>query len=191
MDAITAEKFIRENWFQDHLADQTRTLDGVFDLIKWKGPTTNNYAMVYIQVPGRLIVAGDVGDAIYTCGFNSFKEWANCDATYFAGKCTASEAGRQYKEWDSDYLKKSVMEELQDHADKNGQKIGDSWKDLATFGGRGAMNCQQEWIVWLTEHGYQFFGPDSSYWPADGLRISIRCRGHLIGLQMAVKQLNL
>ena len=186
-----ADKFIREEWFQDHKAEQTRTLDGMFDLIKWKRPENNYYLVLYIQVPGYLIVTGDVGDAIYTSGFRSFKEWATCDFHYFAGKCTASETGRQYKEWDSDYLKKRVMEALQDHADNNEQKIEESWKDLIAFGGRGAMSSQQEWIAWLTEHGSQFFGPDPYCWPADGLITSIRCMGHLIGLKMAVEQLGL
>jgi hypothetical protein len=177
------DKFIREEWFKTHVAEQTRTLDGMFDLIKWKRPENNNYLIMYIQVPGYLIVTGDVGDAIYSSGFNSFKRWSECDVGYFAGKCTASEYGRHYKEWDSNYLEKRVKEAL--------EEVEQPWEDFAALGGRGAMSNQQEWIVWLTEYGSKFFGEDPSYWPAGGLITSIRCSSHLIGLKMAVKQLNL
>jgi len=179
-----ADKFIREEWFQDHKAEQTKTLDGIFDSIKWKRPNNNNYLMIYMLVPGYLIVTGDVGDAIYVSGLSTFKEWAGCDTGYFAGKCVASEYGRQYKEWDSDFLRKRVKEDLAEFSDK-------SWEELDHCGGSAAMSSQQEWIAWLTEHGSGFFGSDPYDWPADGQITSIRCKGHLIGLKMAVEQLNL
>ena len=181
---LNADKFIREEWFHEHVADQTRTLDGSFELIKWKRPKNNNYIMIYILVPGYLIVAGDVGDAIYSSGLTTFKQWADCDITYFAGKCTASETGRQYREWDSDFLRDRVKEALKQFSDK-------SWKDLEDDLGSFAMSSEQEWIGWLTENGDEFFGPDRYCWPADGKVIAMRCKAHLIGLKMAVEQLNL
>lgn len=186
-----ADKYIKEEWFHQHIAEQIRTLDGIFNLIKWKRPDSNNYLILYIQTSGYLIVTGDVGNAIYASGMSTFKEWADCDTGYFAGKCVASEYGRQYKEWDSDFLKPRIMEALKEHAEENEQEIDESWKDFAAFGGSCAISSQQEWIVWLTEYGRKFFGPDPSYWPADGYITSIRCKSHLIGLKMAVKQLGL
>jgi hypothetical protein len=186
-----ADKFIKEEWFQDHRAEHTTTLEGIFDLIQWKRPLNNNYLMVYILIPGYLIVTGDVGDAIYASGLSTFKQWADCDIGYFAGKCVASESGRQYREWDSDFLKKRIMEALKEHAEENEQEIDKSWKDFVAYGGSSSMCSQQEWISWLTDKGSIFFGPDPCCWPADGQIISIRCKGHLIGLKMAVKQLAL
>lgn len=186
-----ADKYIREEWFHQHIAEQIRALDGIFNLIKWKRPNSNNYLIVYIQTPGYLIVTGDVGDAIYASGLSTFKQWADCNVGYFAGKCVASESGRQYKEWDSDFLKPRIMEALKEHAEENKQEIDQSWKDFAAFGGSGAISSQQEWVAWLAERGHIFFGLDPFDWPADGLITSIRCKGHLIGLKMAVKQLDL
>lgn len=181
---LNADKFFQEEWFHEHVAEQTRTLDGVFDLIKWKRPTNNNYLMIFIQMPGYLLVTGDVGDAIYASGLSTFKEWANCDLGYFAGKCVASENGRQYLEWDGDILKTRVKEALEQLSDYK-------WEDLEAAGGSSAMYHEQEWLIWLIEHGDNFFGPDRYCWPTDGKVISMRCRGHLTGLKMAVEQLNL
>lgn len=179
---LNADKFIREEWFQDHVAEDTRTLDGAFELIKWKRPKNNNYLVMYILVPGYLIVTGDVGDAIYSSGLTTFKQWADCDITYFAGKCVASEYGRQYREWDNDFLRDKVKEALKQSSDK-------SWKDLEDIGGSLTMSSKHEWIGWLTEYGNEFFGPDRYCWPADGKIIAMRCKAHLIGLKMAVEQL--
>lgn len=191
-NGMEEDKFIKEEWFKDHKAKQTRTLDGIFDLIEWKKPQNNNYLITYVQMPGYLIVTGDIGDAIYAVrGFHSFKDWTKCDVHYFAGKCVASEYGRLYKEWDRDYLEKIIKEGLKER-DK-------SWKEFSERGGVGALSSEQEWITWLSmshwvtaeEAGTYFFGIDRYNWPVDGYRISIRCRAHLIGLKMAVEQLNL
>jgi len=205
---LNADKFIREEWFQDHVAEDTRTLDGAFELIKWKRPKNNNYLVMYILVPGYLIVTGDVGDAIYSSGLTTFKQWADCDITYFAGKCVASENGRQYREWDNDFLRDKVKEALKQSSDKSWkdrewdndflrdkvkealkQSSDKSWKDLEDIGGSLAMSSEHEWIGWLTEYGNEFFGPDRYCWPADGKIIAMRCKAHLIGLKMAVEQL--
>lgn len=174
------DKLIREEWFQNHKAVDTKTLEKD-STIEWKRPDSRNYQMTYIIRPGRLIVTGDVGDAIYSSGFSSFADWASCDIGYFASKCVASENGAQYKEWDPEYLEPGIREALKEN--------GKSWTEFQRMGGTGAMTYKQEWIVWLVENGAHFFGEDRMYWPTDGERISVRCRGHLIGLKMAVEQL--
>lgn len=51
------------------------------------------------------------------------------------------------------------------------------------------MTYREEWLEWLHEYGYDFFGNDKIYWPVRGKRIATYCRAHLIGLRMALEQL--
>ena len=69
---------IREHWFPEHKA----TYHGPFDLgvhkdveyLTWKKDGTNCYFVEYWAVFNRLIVSGDIGDAIYGWPEEAFAE---------------------------------------------------------------------------------------------------------------------
>jgi len=167
-------------WYQNHVAQFDDTLPDM-SFLSWKRPDNYNFAMIYQLRQGYLTVIGDIGTAIYHVrSFTSFKEWAECCYSYFAGKCLASEEGRLYEGWNPDYLLGEVKRAINEHGEK-------TWKDFECES--GAVNSEIEWNMWLSRNGGDFFG-DPPYWP-NGKTTSIRCRAHLMGLKMAVEQLNL
>jgi len=178
----TLENYIKEEWFKDHEAHYTPWPLQQMEIVVWKNPKRSTYLINYIRAGNYLYVSGDVGDAIYCTGFDSLQRWSESDVGYFAGKCVASESGRLYREWDRNTIQKSVKEALKNYSDK-------TWSDLEAFGGTSHMTCEEEWHMWLSMYANEFFGPDPCYWPTDGKIVSERCRGHLIGLKMVVKQL--
>ncbi len=172
------EKEQINEWFQNHVAQYDNTLPDM-SFLSWKRPDSDNSAMIYQLRQGYLTVLGDVGTAVYHLeSISSFKEWAECDLYYFSSKCLASEDGRLYEGWNIDYLLKEVKRALNECGKK-------TWKDFKDES--GATTNEIEWTMWLTRNGEDFFG-DPPYWP-NGRAISIRCRAHLMGLKMAVKQL--
>ena len=175
------EKCIREDWFKNHEAHYTYWPLQQIEIVVWRNPKSSSYLINYIRAGNYLYVSGDVGDAIYCTGFDSLQKWSESDTGYFAGKCIASEYGRLYREWDRDTIQKRVKETLKE-SDK-------TWSDLEASGGTSHMTYEEEWHMWLSMYANEFFGSDPCYWPTDGKIISPRCRGHLIGLKMIVKQL--
>lgn len=177
------EKSIKGIWFKNHEAHYSKVpsfiKDTIFEIIIWKNPNRNTYSVTYIRMCNYLFVIGDIGDATYYTGFDSFKEWAESDIGYFSGKCVASEYGRQYLEWDPDYLKEGIEKALE-QSDKD-------WHNFCSSGGDSALSNEQEWIVWLTLNGNDFW-EDPFLYPY-GKCISMRCHGHLIGLKMAMEQI--
>lgn len=181
-DYKNVDNYIRETWFKDHKAKYSQMPDIGFEMILWKKPETSNYLLIYMRIPNYLFIGGDVGEAVYCSGMKGLKEWAECDIGYFAGKCVASEDGRGYQEWDSDFLEKRIKEALKEHSDK-------TWEDFCQRDGHTAINNEHEWTVWLSRNADDFWGADPYCWPTDGKRTAVRCRGHLIGLKMAIRQL--
>lgn len=187
------DEYIRTTWFKNHVAHYKTYKKGI-EIIDWANPKRSAYRISYIEYDSYLHVTGDVGDALYQAGLGSLKRWSECELGYFASKCVASEQGPGYHEWDSDTLRERVIENMEtSDALKiaDGEKIenNDSWNLLREKGGLSNMGSQFEWGIWLERHGDEFFGPDPYCWPTDGKIISVRCKGHLIGLQMAIKQL--
>ena len=174
------DKIIRTEWFKNHQAQHIVYREDM-ESITWRQEETTNYYMHYLKQGYNLIVTGDVGDAIYRTGFTTFDEWARSDIGYFSSKCVASEDGRLYKEWSSERIKQEVQETI---------KAEDlSWSKFVKARGPSSFAYEQEWYQWLNECGDDFFGCDRSCWPVHGKQVAIRCRGHLIGLQMAMEQL--
>lgn len=89
-----------KEWFSSHVA--SIPADRIFSniepyVINWRSPDTGNYAMQFIIHRNYLVVLGDVGEAVYGWGQPLTLEFLkNCDWHYFAGKCVASETGRNY-----------------------------------------------------------------------------------------------
>jgi len=176
------DSYIRESWFKNHKAHYTLWPKQDMETVIWKNPDRYTYFTNYILVGGYLHVTGDIGNAIYQSGFNTLKEWSECDIGYFESKCVASESGTEYKEWDKDFLEIRIKEFIKEYSNK-------TWNDFKNSSGYSAINYEQEWHMWLASYGSEYFGPDQLNWPIGGHRIAVKCKGHLIGLQMAVEQL--
>ena len=174
------DEYIRNTWFKDHEAGYTSLPS--METLTWANPKRSAYRVTYHAHEDILYVTGDLGYAIYRAGLESLKEWSECYLDYFSGKCVASELGAQYLEWDSDYLKEEVKTVLEGY-DKD-------WDSFVAKSGDLSTGNELEWIQWLSENGSDFFGYDRFNWPLNGKRISVRCKGQLIGLKMAIEKID-
>lgn len=194
------EKMIREEWFPEHYAAATTFMGfGTTDVIRrliWKRPRTMIYGVLYHFVGRSLIVMGDLGDAVYrwnhTSAFdtNPFAWIAACNIGYFHSKCVSSEVGRAYEEWFEEEANRALEEWI---ADGDNECEGSEGRRarLARSAFRFAADSQADWNQALAEDGEDLFGPRWwEDWPRAGLGIDLRCRAHLIGLKMAVAQLD-
>lgn len=181
MRAVKREE-IEEEWFRKHKATYENI--GNFETgkrhekLSWKNPKKYTYSVFYLRAGDYLFVYGDLGNAVYRA-LDSLKSWAACDIIYFSQKCTASETGAQYREWDPDYLEEHLKGAIKE-SDK-------TWHNFCSRGGKNALYDEKSWIIWVAEYGMDFWD-DLSTVPY-GMRISVRCRAHLIGLKMALEQL--
>jgi len=176
------ERNIRD-WFRDHKATFTKTESG--ERLYWgKGDRGDwVYRIIYDILDERyLVVRGDLGCAVYWwSGRIGWAFLADCNYGYFAEKCEASENGKGHREWDSEYA-----EEWWQDAKKelSPEKIALA-KDLDV---EGALCNEREWHDFLVSNGQNIFGDDWIEVGNFGDRVSVRCRAHLIGIQMAVAQ---
>lgn len=191
------EQMIKE-WFEKHEAKKTsypaEDGKGEIEIIRWKRPGTTNYSVIYMTYGNMLFVCGDLGAATY-CASTGFAFWSSCDISYFAGKCEASEFGRGYPSWDPDEAKRLALEYFAERAkeaiDKHDREtIQRRRKRFIEAGGPEAIYNRQEWTLWLQQHGCDAFGQDFYEFAYFGDVIDTRCEAHLIGLKMAVAQLN-
>ena len=182
--AILTDEQIRE-WFKDHqIVTHTKYPDNspISEFLRWKKLDTVHYLIDYIVKDGYLIVSGDLGDAIYqwsppitlpmVAGFN---------LDYFHSKCQASEGGRttDWYEWDEDTARQYVFDHFKDYQDCAGYK---KFKDEHI-----PLYSKEEFNDWLhAADPTEIFGQDWWGWlPSIGNVFPIRCRAHLIGLQVA------
>lgn len=176
--------------FANHVAEYSEAEVGRVrvERLVWRQPGTNNYRVDYACIGGSVLcVCGDLGEAVYNAGGQSLAWWARCDRSYFAGKCMASEYGRGYKDWDDDRALSRFREEIA-RMRADGEEIDADLVDeaeLCLAGGRG------EWEAWMRESAHELFGDD--WWdfvPNFGVVIAQRCELHLIGLKLAIAQLD-
>ena len=185
--AEVTEEMIRTHWFPNHKVQLYSDLDNGLELLIWGKDDTSTFLVNYIRHQQVLHVSGDLGCAAYWWSqLNSLRWIAGCNLGYFASKCESSENGRQFKEFDTDTLRRQVEESLQRmegedpqiHERFNGYQGWDHMDD-----------GQQAWQAWCLQHGYEVWG-DCWYMDVpDGMRINPRCHGHLVGLKMAFEQL--
>jgi len=177
------ETEIREGWFAGHQAHCHK--EGLIDIIDWRRPGTRICAVRYMIMGNSLIVGGDLGDAVYAWSSDiSLKFLAGCGIHYFAEKCRASEYGSGYREWFPELARQRLIEwENEDPGYKDSQRsvVDDALR---------AINSHGEWLQWLTTDGDEAFGSDLSEFGDIGMAVSLRCRAHLFGLNMAHAALN-
>lgn len=177
-------------WFDQHTATLTTlcTEPYVVERLVWKRPTTRVYRIDYLCDGPHLFVTGDLGDAIYEAGANGLRWWSGCDLGYFAGKCMASEYGRGYREWNA--ARADIG--LRGMFDRNDDDDRTRWAIVERLDGLDALIDEHDWAAWLRENAAQVWGPnwtDVEPW-AIGMAPSLRCLGHLRGLQLAFAQLD-
>ena len=141
-------------------------------------PNSGLYAIEYLIRKNTLIVTGDVGCAIYQwCDSITFDFVAGCHLHYFEEKCVASEAGRDFIEWDprvaqyrltrlkdSDELCSSLASEiLQSGAFNEVESVNEFVHSV-----NGDADLSGEELAMLCNIGY---------------RVHLRCAMHLHGVQ--------
>lgn len=183
------EKQILKHWFPNHEVTHFCEHDHMSH-VRWAKPGTGIYQVDYYASGNRLMITGDIGAAVYVWSSPVTFHWlADLELSYFAGKCIASETGREYTEWDDEVAKtvldsvvKDTMEGYQEHA----PEAGVQWRqDLQNANPWGILHSEQEWVEWLHFHGHQFFGDDFYEMASLGRVINMRCQGHLLGLRLA------
>lgn len=171
-------------------------------ILRWKAPGTTDYLVRYVCVDGTLYVSGDLGSAVYHAYGYEDRGWglrgyAGCEFDYFASKCQASEYGLPCKEWSRDtamaYLETWKADRLRDDEDTEEDEEDDeedqdwlpAWEEAL-----GRVDSQRDWEDFLGLRGQDLFGGD--WWECGGIgmRVGMRIRYHLIGLQMAMAQLD-
>lgn len=187
--------------------------------IRWANPNTCIYLVDYIFRGNTLFVGGDIGHAVYRWSQPISPEFvAGCDLDYFSGKMEAGDRGvslglvwqpEVVKRWMAEYCKDKVNQLVEDGyglpaepADETATDYSEAEKATARAAGEKrvadelgelyfweeATYSQNEWSRFMHDHD-KFFGVDDL--PYDcGMDYDVRVAGHLIGLQLAVEQLN-
>lgn len=175
-------------WFKDHKAefydigeDQTHPscTAPLIKHLRWKKPGTVIYWIDYIISGHFLCVYGDAGDAIYAWSENLTWEFLKtCDLDYFHGKCQASEAGRDFVQWNQRALIDAI-----DWWCTNDRSVSKARIQQIKDEARGTT-CATEWLEVCSNYPKIF--PEPVYEFADyGKSIHVRCVGHWVGIQMA------
>jgi hypothetical protein len=152
----------------------------------WKRPDSGIYRAEYIIERNRLIVFGDVDEAIYA--WSSAVTWdflAGCSLSYFREKCQASPVGRMYEAWDGDVARDYVNDLFRE--DERGRTRRAAFRER---GGDEAIDDEREFYAWLGENGQEAFG--DGWWELSYGKVpNAGCIYHLEGLKMAHEQLAL
>ena len=183
------EEMIRKEWFPNHEGLYQKiggaVEEGNHERLIWAAPETNCFSVHYIRYKNYLMVTGDIGCATYWWSQSNNLRWiAGCNLGYFAGKCEASELGRQYEETSMDLLR-ARLEDLFKTEEYAACKAA-----FDEYNGWDKLEDEITWQCFCRTHGYDIFGEDWFMCLPDGKRISPRCHGHLVGLKMAFEQMS-
>jgi hypothetical protein len=187
------EQYIRQQWFPKHKASYFKyhcienPSAPQIETLCWQKPGTGIYAVEYWFSRGTLAVRGDIGAAVYQWhhSIGNLPDLANLSIDYFAGKCEASEHGQGYQSWDEDAAKQNIQYYIDIGDPVDTEETCEAFSDA---GGWNALYSKHEWHQWLSTEGYEVFG-DICEMGEIGMKIDIRCLGHLVGLKMAFEQL--
>lgn len=199
------EKEIREDWFKDHIAEFTKLSDRVATL-SWGKPNSSFYYTRYVFDGSKLYISGDLGEAVFCltekADINSIKDY---DIQYFHKKMTAFCDGKY--SFDSDIAVARIKEEIEEalenkDIDEDGvEEKTDRNKHINRY-----IKVLRELIEeskccyfknsWEYEVNQRY--DDLSDWNSEcyewiykaGDAIPNRVYGYLIGIKMAVEQLN-
>lgn len=220
---MTKQETIR-GWYREHQASFQRFAHesgSELQRLRWAKPSSSTYLVIYMIDGCCLFVTGDLGSAVYRWSSPLAFDWlANCDLSYFAGKCEASENGRQHEEWSQAKCEAEAEYRVEIWYQGDGQyvladKLGDEsfadqdWSQLSPALKRRALDYFSEIVLELDEdwssfvsaycgsqHEWcEFIGEHLELFDWEsagcGMETSLRCQAHLIGIQMAVAQATL
>ena len=182
------EKQELETYFKNHIAK--KHVYGYkkikIEVIRWKKPDTIIGIIVYVMMGYTLFVTGDHYDAVYGgwSGPQINLEWiSRLNLDYFAGKCLASPNGRGFKGWDAEKAESAVKDHLKEYS--HSKTFEDVKRDYIDF------SSKDGWNFWLGSFGADYFGDSWFEMGLIGEITDYQCHAHLVGLKMAVQQLEL
>ena len=193
------EDDIRDHWFEIHVVHdhvKSNMVDGrTMERLTWKRPGTNNYRVDYLRIGSILHVSGDIGFASYAWSYDESTDlkWiSKLNIAYFASKCEASEYGRGYTDW-CDIKLCERMDALFNDT-RLFSSSAQAAKTKAAFYAKfeflgGLPTSKEEWHKWRHANAEEIFGEDLWEFIPTGEIIAHRCHAHLLGLNMAMKQL--
>lgn len=188
----------RERWFKNHVATLVTLTAQSFEgaafanafnppnMLIWREPNSSNFSTRYIIYGNTLLVFGDIGEAAYC--WSQAISWefiTGCDWHYFMGKCRASEAGRNFTDWDDKKAIDELKEYLEIHKPTKGTKsISELLEDA-----EGYAHNKHEWCQWIYNDECDEFGDDDHSLADAGEVPHCRGIGHWVGIKMAMEQL--
>lgn len=190
------EKEIRNNWFEDHVAEY-KELNNEISILDWKKPGTICFGVRYVFDGGYLYISGDLGEAVFTLTWNGNpKSFLNVNPHYFHEKLTAYR-DEKYA-FDSGEARKRLEEEIMnlkddynpDGIDKEHLEVLEEIKNLT-----GGCSTNKEWeykIAYETDLFEKLQNHDRDCWEwifRVGEVIPTRIKSYLIGIKMAAEQL--
>lgn len=203
------EKQIKEDWFKEHIAEFEKLNDRI-SILDWSKPNSSFYYCRYVFDGSRLYVSGDIGEAVfrftekatlegvskYDLYYFHSKLSAFCGDKYSFDSDTAIETIKEYIEYareNLDYEEDDDGEEIEANTDRN-EEINNyiqALKELMIE----SKTCHNK-DSWDYEVNQKYddlsdYDCDVSEWIFKaGNVIPNRIQGYLIGLQMALEQLN-
>lgn len=112
--------------YQKEFANHKLTVEVETEKVKmytFKNPEKSNLWQRWIITNNTLVVIGDAYESIYQSGaFESLKSIADCNLSYFSGKCVADRDGYQQSKFDGDKATECIH-----------QMIIDRFEDLEIF----------------------------------------------------------
>jgi len=197
---MTNEKELQkelQDMFKKHEATY-KVIDDGFVVLVWREPGTMTSMINYIIHGATLMVYGDHYEAIYRWSLPiSFQFLAGCELGYFHEKCCASPEGRQWRRWDE----KKAIKDFKDYVkDRLREMTADeirAWKTEWVDDYEACLSGMQEgsqffWQMCLHDHDEfrreGLYDDDYSLYTI-GMPIDVQCIIHLVGIRLAVKQL--
>lgn len=181
-------------WFDTHVAtlEMLHSERSPIERLTWRRADGRGvYAVEYHCWRNVLVVTGDLGAATYMWSSPVSLEWiATCGMQYFASKCEASEAGRDWKDWDAPRAREQIARYWKERERDTDVASDEKRTRFEEMRGDESLDSYSDWLEWLRALGYDVFGDSWYEWaPAVGQVTALRCRAHLEGLQAAMRQL--
>ncbi|MEK0220870.1 hypothetical protein [Bacillus proteolyticus] len=181
-----ATKDIRENWFENHVAE-IQGEEGL-QVIYWGKPGTNMYRTKFVLSGYNVFVSGDIGEAVYnlTCPA-TLENIKGFNLSYFTEKLTAFCEER----WNFDQDKaKEELKEFWEEYDMNETEDGKEIFDdiVSAIDESSSMESYHFWVGNVYHNSSLESDIMECIWDF-GKSLPRRLIGYWLGLQMAIEQL--
>jgi hypothetical protein len=183
------ETEIRENWFKDHKAVLTK--HGDLEVLDWCKPETNIFAVRYVFDGYKMYVSGDLGAAVFrfTQPVNPFC-LSGYNLDYFEEKMVAFQDA--HRDFNKDTARAYLNEWRKERSEEDKGFSHKTWAEARQELYNIVDDCStiKEWEIHLNSFDVSRLGNDAWEWVSGiGDEIPMRVQSYLIGLKMAVEQL--